>query len=94
MITTLLAPKPTWVILLLANIALSISVLGGILAGLDFWGLMSLMVQLFLGLIVFTLAVALTWQHRAPAKSGLGVVIGVLVCVHALALVLGSAKGI
>lgn len=92
MITTLLAPKPVWLTLLLGNLALAILLLGGIDAGLDGWGLLSLFVQLLLGAVVLTLAVALTWQHQKSARSGLSAIIATLVCVHALALVLGSAK--
>jgi hypothetical protein len=92
MITTLLAPKPVWLTLFLGNLALAIAVLGGISAGLDFGGLMSLLVQLLLGVMVLTLAVVLTWQDKESATSGLSVIIAVLVCVHALALVLGSAQ--
>lgn len=94
MITTLLAPKPVWLTLFLGNLALAIAVLGGISAGLDFWALMSLLVQLLLGVMVLTLAVVLTWQDKESATSGLSVIIAALVCAHALALVLGSAKGL
>ena len=91
MISTLLAPKPAWLTLLLANLALFVALFGGIHAGLDFKGIMAIMVQLLLGLAVLTLAVALTSQHRRAAKSGLSAIISGLVCVHSLALVVGSA---
>jgi hypothetical protein len=94
MITTLLAPKPIWLTLFLGQFALAITILGGISVGVDFWSLLSLLAQLFLGLIVLTLAVALTCQHKESARSGLSAIIGALVCIHALALVLGSIKGI
>lgn len=91
MIPILLAPKPAWLIFFLGYLALTVTVGGGILAGLDIWGVLALVVQLVLGLMVLTLAVVLTWQHREAAKSGLSVIIGALACVHSLALVLGSA---
>ena len=91
MISTILAPKPAWLTLLLANLALFVTLFGGIHAGLDFRGLVSLMVQLLLGLMVLTLAVLLTSQHKGPETSAVSAIVSGLACVHALALVVGSA---
>ena len=91
MISTLLAPKPTWLTVLFCKLAVFVALFGGIHAGLNFWGIVALMVQLLLGGMVLTLAVLLTSQHTESAKSGLSAIIGGLVCVHALALVVGTA---